>query len=68
MRVEELTPAALGLLRRLSINPSQVADGPLLHLLLADRLVMGSPDQVHLTSDGKRLLAAYEASLDADSD
>lgn len=61
MTVDELTPQALRLLRSLIDNPHAIDDGPLLQLLLADRLVMGSPDRVHLTGQGKRLLAKHAA-------
>jgi hypothetical protein len=59
MTIEELTPGAPALLRSLVNNraPSRI---PLLQLLLADRIVMGSPAKVHMTGQGKRLLAAYE--------
>ncbi|UJW86490.1 hypothetical protein [Devosia sp. SL43] len=61
MELEELTPEIVALMRKLINNPSPVADSPLLRLLLADRLVMGSPAKVHLTSQGHRMLAAYAA-------
>lgn len=61
MTIEELTPEAVAILRSLVNNPQPVEDSPLLHLLMSDRTVMGSPAKVHLTAAGKRLLAAYEA-------
>ena len=61
MTIEELTPEAVALLRSLVNNSRAIEDGPLLQLLFADRMVMGSPGKVHLTAHGKRLLAAYEA-------
>lgn len=61
MTVDELTPQAIRLLRSLIDNPHAIHDGPLLQLLLADRLVMGSPDRVHLTGQGMRLLAKHAA-------
>jgi hypothetical protein len=61
MKLEELTPETVALMRKLINNPSPVEDRPLLRLLLADRLVMGSPAKVHLTGQGQRILAAYAA-------
>lgn len=61
MTVEELTPEAAALLRSLVSNPQPLEDSPMLQLLLADRVVMGSPRKVHLTSQGRRLLVAYMA-------
>jgi hypothetical protein len=60
MTIEELTPEAVALMRSLINNPQAVPDSPLLQLLFADRIVMGSPAKVHLTAAGKRLLMAYE--------
>jgi hypothetical protein len=61
MTIDELTPEAVALLRSLINNPSPVEDSPLLQLLMADRMVMGSPTKVHLTGSGSRLIAAYAA-------
>lgn len=61
MTLDEITPEAAALMRKLINNPSPVEDSALLRLLLADRLVMGSPARVHLTGQGQRLLAAYAA-------
>ena len=62
MTIDELTPEAVALMRSLINKPQALPDSPLLQLLLADRVVMGSPDKVHITAQGKRLLAAHEAS------
>lgn len=59
MTIEELTPEAAALLRSLIHNPRAIEDSPLLQLLMADRIVMGSPANVHVTGAGKRLLLAY---------
>lgn len=59
MKLEELTPEAVALLRSLINNPHAIEDGPLLQRLMADRMVMGSPAKVHVTGAGKRLLMAY---------
>lgn len=64
MTIEELTPETVALLRSLVNNSRPIEDSPLLQLLFADRIVMGSPAKVHLTAHGKRLLAAYEAMQD----
>lgn len=56
-----LTPEAVALLKSLVHNPHPIEDSPLLQLLMADRLVMGSPNKVHITQQGGRLLAQYEA-------
>ncbi|KQX35350.1 hypothetical protein ASD04_15025 [Devosia sp. Root436] len=64
MTIEELTPEAVALLRSLVNNSHAIEDGPLLDLLRADRLVMGSPSKTHITASGKRLLAQYEAARD----
>lgn len=64
MNVEELTPEAVVLLRSLVNNSRPLDDSPLLQLLMADRVVMGSPAKVHITAHGKRLLAAFEAASD----
>lgn len=61
MTIDELTPEAAALLRSLINNPQPVEDNSLVQLLMADRLIMGSVNKAHLTSQGKRLLAAYEA-------
>ena len=61
MTIEELTPEAVALLRSLINNPQPMQDSPLLQLLMADRMVMGSPNKVHITAAGKRLLAQWEA-------
>lgn len=61
MTIEELTPEAVALLRSLVNNPHPIEDSPLLRLLMADRIVMGSPSKVHMTGQGGRLLAAYAA-------
>ncbi|HEY8358424.1 MAG TPA: hypothetical protein VIL30_13285 [Ramlibacter sp.] len=60
MTIDELTPEAVALLKSLIHNPHPIADSPLLQLLMADRLVMGSPNKVHVTQQGSRLLAQYE--------
>ncbi|MBU1333233.1 MAG: hypothetical protein KJ944_17865 [Alphaproteobacteria bacterium] len=62
--MEELTPEALTLLKSLINRPHPVEDGPLLQLLLADRLVMGGPSKVHLTGSGKRLLAMHASAAE----
>lgn len=62
--MEELTPEAVALMRRLLHNPHAVEDTALLQLLMADRVVMGNPAKVHLTGQGQRLLAAYAATED----
>ncbi|MDB5612472.1 MAG: hypothetical protein JWQ22_125 [Devosia sp.] len=59
MTLEEITPQIVALLRGLVSNPHAVDDGPLLQLLMADRVAMGSPAKVHMTGQGKRLLAAW---------
>lgn len=61
MTIEELTPEAVALLKSLVNNPHPITDSPLLQLLMADRLVMGSPNKVHATQSGLRLLGQYEA-------
>lgn len=61
MTLEELTPEAVALMKSLSNNPHAIEDSPLLQLLMADRVIMGSPAKVHLTGSGGRLLAKYEA-------
>ena len=61
MTLEELTPEAVALMTKLVNNPQPVEDSPLLQLLLADRVVMGSPNKVCMTRSGGRLLAAYRA-------
>jgi hypothetical protein len=61
MTVEELTPEAVAILRSLVNNPHPIEDSPLLQLLFADRVIMGSPAKVHATQQGLRLLAQYEA-------
>jgi hypothetical protein len=61
MTIEELTPEAVAILRSLINNPHAIEDSPTLQLLLADRLVMGSPNKVHATQSGLRLLSQYEA-------
>jgi hypothetical protein len=62
MTIEELTPEAVALMRSLINKPQAIPDSPLLQLLQADRVVMGSSAKVHLTASGKRLLVAYELS------
>ncbi|MGB3336942.1 MAG: hypothetical protein WBA73_07180 [Devosia sp.] len=62
MTIEELTPEAVALMRSLINEPQAIPDSPLLQLLLADRVFMGSPVKVHITMQGKRLLVAYELS------
>jgi hypothetical protein len=64
MTFEELTPEAVALLRSLVNNSRAIEDSPLLQMLMADRVIMGSPAKVHITAHGKRLLAAYEAGRD----
>jgi hypothetical protein len=61
MTIEELTPDAVAILKSLVHNPQPILDGPLLQLLMADRLVMGSPAKVHITQQGGRLLSQHEA-------
>jgi hypothetical protein len=61
MKAEELTPEAVALLRSLVNNSHAVEESPLLQLLSADGLVMGSSTKTHITAAGKRLLAQYEA-------
>ncbi|HEY8360891.1 MAG TPA: hypothetical protein VIL30_25815 [Ramlibacter sp.] len=60
MTIEELTPEAVALLKSLVHNPHAIEDSPLLQLLMADRLVMGSPSEVHITQQGGRLLSQHE--------
>jgi hypothetical protein len=60
MTIEELTPEAVAILKSLVNNPHTVEDSPILQILFADRIIMGSPAKAHLTASGKRLLAAYE--------
>jgi len=55
MTLEELTPEAIALMKRLLHNPQPVEDTPTLQLLRADRIVMGVA-KVHLTATGGRLL------------
>ncbi|MHA6732390.1 hypothetical protein [Devosia sp. A369] len=59
MTIDELTPEAVALLKSLIDNPHPIEDSPLLQLLMADRLVMGTPDKVRITGMGGRLLAAF---------
>jgi hypothetical protein len=59
MTVEELTPEAVAILESLINNPHPIPDGPVLQLLIAERLVMGSPDKAYATSQGLQLLAEY---------
>lgn len=61
MTLEELTPEAVALMTKLVNNPQPVEDSALLRLLMADRVVMGSPNKVCMTRSGGRLLAAYRA-------
>jgi hypothetical protein len=61
MTWEELTPEAVGILKTLLRGPRPLADTPLLQLMLADRLVKGSPEKIHITHLGSRLLAQYVA-------
>ncbi len=61
MTIEELTPEAIAILRSLVNNPHPIEDSPMLQLLFADRIIMGSPAKVHATGTGLRLLAQYEA-------
>lgn len=58
MTIEELTPESVALLKSLVNNPHAIEDSPMLQLMMADRLVMGSPQRVHITGHGGRLLAA----------
>ena len=62
MTIEEPTPEAAAMLRSPFNNSRPIEDSALLQLLMADRLVMGSPAKVQITANGKRLLAVYEAS------
>jgi hypothetical protein len=61
MTVDELTPEGVAILKSLINNPHAIPGSPLLQLLMADRLVMGSPSQVHATGQGLLLLAQYRA-------
>ena len=61
MTVEELTPEAVALMKSLVNNAHPVDDTPLVRLLMADRVLMGSTNLAHLTRSGGRLLAAYRA-------
>lgn len=61
MTVHELTPEAIVLLKGLINNPHPIEDSSMLQLLMADRLVMGSPSRVHITQSGVRLLVEFEA-------
>jgi hypothetical protein len=61
MTWEELTPEAVSILKSLRGGPRPIEDTPFLQLLLADRLVKGSPDKVQITWLGSRLLAQYVA-------
>jgi hypothetical protein len=56
MTVEELTPEAAAILKSLVNKHHAIEDTPLLQLLLADRMIMGSPAKVHATRSGLRLL------------
>jgi hypothetical protein len=59
MTVEELTPEAVAILESLINNPHPLPDGPVLQLLMAERLVKGSPHKVYATSQGLQILAEY---------
>lgn len=61
MTWEELTPEAVAVLKALLSGPGPLEDTPLLQLLLADRLVKGSPEKVQITQQAGRLLAQYLA-------
>ena len=61
MKLEELTPEAIAILKSLVSNPHAIEDSPTLQLLLADRLVMGSPAKIHITQSGRSLIAKYHA-------
>ncbi|MHA6690610.1 hypothetical protein [Devosia sp. A449] len=58
MTIEELTPEAIALLKSVVNNPHPIEDSPSLQLLMAGRLVMGSPNKVVITGMGERMLAA----------
>jgi hypothetical protein len=60
MTIEELTPETVAILKSLVNNPHPIEGSPLLQLLFADHLLMGSPNKVHATQSGLRLLAQYE--------
>ena len=49
MTIDELTPEAVALLKSLVHNSHPIEDSPLLRRLMAERLVMGSPNKVHIT-------------------
>lgn len=61
MTLEELTPEAVSLLRSLIDRPRPIENSALLQLMIADRLVIGSPNKVHITQSGVRLLVEFEA-------
>ena len=61
MKLEELTPEAIAILKSLVSNPHAIDDSPTLQLLLADRLVMSSPPKTHITQSGRTLIAKYNA-------
>jgi hypothetical protein len=61
MTIEEIPLEAVAILKSLVNKPQPIEDSPLLQLLFADRLVMGSPNKVHATQSGLRLLSQYEA-------
>ena len=57
MKIDELTPEAIAIMKKLLNSPQALEDSSTLQLLFADRVVMGSLNEVHLTAAGGRLLA-----------
>ena len=66
MEIEELTPEAVAILKRLVNTPQPMEDSPILQLLFADRLVMGSLRKVNITAKGGRMLAKLNAGQPVD--
>jgi hypothetical protein len=64
MTIEELTPEAIAILKSVVIAPRAIEESPTLQLMFVDRLVMGTPDKVVCTAEGKRLLARWQAMQD----
>ena len=61
MKIDELTPEAIAMLKSLVSNPHEIEDSPTLQLLLEDGMAMGSPAKVHITQSGRVLIAQYIA-------
>ena len=64
MKIDELTPEAISILKSLVSNPHAIEDSTTLQLLLADRMVMGSPAKIHITQSGRVLIAQYIALIE----